>query len=294
MRIKASNNSNSGKGDNQEWTSVIRTTRPWFDISFKELWNYRDLLLLFVRRDFIAQYKQTILGPLWFFIQPLLMTAVFTVVFGRVARLPTDGLPQFVFYLSGTVCWGYFSECLTKTSNTFIEHANIFGKVKFPRLVVPISVCVSSIIKFSIQFGLFLGFVVYFSLKGAPIRLTLGALTLPLLILQMGVLGIACGIIVSSLTTKYHDLTVLVGFGVQLWMYVTPVVYPLTQVPEQYRTFFALNPMVAVVEGFRMSFLGTSSLELQHVVVSVIVTIVLFFAGLVLFSRVEKTFLDTV
>ncbi|MFC1884625.1 ABC transporter permease [Thermodesulfobacteriota bacterium] len=294
MRKKAINSSPEGHGDYGEWTKVIKAKRPWFNINIGEIWNYRDLVLLFVRRDFIAMYKQTILGPLWFFIQPLLTTIIFTIIFGRVAKLSTDGIPQFIFYLSGTVCWAYFAECLTKTSNTFVENANIFGKVNFPRLVLPISICLSNIIKFMIQFSIFLAFMIYFDLRGAPIDTGYAVFTLPLLVLQMGILGIACGTIISSLTTKYHDMTVLVSFGAQLWMYATPVVYPLSQVPEQYRGLYSLNPMVAVVESFRMAFLGTSAINASHIISGVTVTLILFVAGLVLFSRVEKTFLDTV
>ena len=294
MKTKGDTNLLKENGDHGEWTKVIRAKRAWFDINIRDLWFYRDLVMLFVRRDFIANYKQTVLGPLWFFIQPLLTTIVFTIIFGRVAKLSTDGIPQFIFYLSGTVCWAYFAECLTKTSNTFVENANIFGKVNFPRLVLPISICLSNILKFMIQFFIFLALLIYLDLRGAPIETGYGALAFPFLVMQMGVLGIACGTIISSLTTKYHDMTVLVGFGAQLWMYATPVVYPLSQIPEQYRDIYSLNPMVAVVESFRLAFLGTSAINVTHIIISITVTLILLVFGVVLFSRVEKTFLDTV
>jgi len=276
------------------WTTVIRPRHPWLHLDVGELWRYRDLIRLFVRRDFVAQYKQTVLGPLWFFLQPLFTSLVFTLVFGRIAKIPTDGVPDFLFYLSGTVCWGYFAGCLTETSDTFVKNAAIFGKVYFPRLVVPISLVLSNIFKFLIQFGLFLVFLIYYYQAGAAISPTPWVLALPLLLLQMALLGIGCGILVSSMTTKYRDLSLVVTFGVQLWMYATPVVYPLSQIPTQYRPFFVLNPMVAVVEGFRLAFLGVSSLTPEFVVASLVMTLALLFAGLTLFSRVEKTFMDTV
>lgn len=278
----------------ESWTTTIQPRHPWFNINLQELWQYRDLVMLFVRRDFVAQYKQTILGPLWFFLQPLFTTIVFTIVFGRIAKIPTDGIPPFIFYLSGTVCWAYFASCLTETSNTFIQNSNIFGKVYFPRLAVPLSIVISNVLKFAIQFGLFALVLTYVFAKGAPVRLTVWSLVLPILVLQMALIGLGSGILVSSLTTKYRDLTLLVAFGTQLWMYATPVVYPLTQIPEQWRNLYSLNPMAAVVESFRMAFLGTSVLEPKYVALSWLSTIVLLISGLVLFSRTEKNFMDTV
>ncbi len=283
-----------GVQEASRWTIIIRPRHPWFHFDVRELWSYQDLIKLFVWRDFVAQYKQTILGPLWFFLQPLFTTIVFTVVFGRIAKIPTDGIPDFLFYLSGTVCWGYFAACLTETSDTFVKNAGIFGKVYFPRLVVPISIGISNIFKFLIQFALFLVFLIYYYSKGAAITPNLWVMALPLLIMQMGLLGIGCGILVSSMTTKYRDLSLVVTFGVQLWMYATPVVYPLSQIPEKYRNLFALNPMMAVVEAFRSAFLGTGSLTPQYVAISWLMTLTLLGLGLVLFSRVEKTFMDTV
>jgi len=247
-----------------------------------------------VRRDFVAQYKQTILGPAWFFLQPLFTTIVFTVVFGRIAKIPTDGVPDFIFYMSGTVCWAYFSACLQQTSRTFVSNAGIFGKVYFPRLVVPTSVVISNILKFAIQFVLFLLFLAFFYYRGAPVAPNLGALLLPLYLLQMALLGLGCGILISAVTTKYRDLMLLVEFGAQLWMYATPVVWPLSQVPEKYRILLALNPMTSVIEGFRQGFLGRSALDPDLLLVGWATTLTLLLCGLVLFSRVEKTFMDTV
>jgi lipopolysaccharide transport system permease protein len=276
------------------WTTVIRPKHPWFSLDFKELWHYRDLIWLFVRRDLVAQYKQTILGPIWFFLQPLFTSVVFTVVFGRIAKIPTDGIPDFLFYLSGTVCWSYFAICLTETSDTFFRNAGIFGKVYFPRLVIPISIVISNLFKFLIQFLLFLCFLLYFCIKGAAIAPGPLVLALPLMLIQMALLGLGCGMIISSMTTKYRDLSLLVTFGVQLWMYATPVVYPMSQIPEHYRPLFALNPMAALTEGFRLAFLGAGSFDALYVAASLTVTAILLFCGLCLFSRVEKTFMDTV
>lgn len=276
------------------WTTIIRPRRPWFSLDLQELWQYRDLIWLFVRRDLVAQYKQTILGPIWFFLQPLFTTVVFTVVFGRIAKIPTDGIPDFLFYMSGTVCWGYFAVCLTETSDTFAKNAGIFGKVYFPRLVIPISIVISNLFKFLIQFSLFLCFLIYFCVKGAEIAPGPLVMALPLMLIQMALLGLGCGMIVSSMTTKYRDLSLLVTFGVQLWMYATPVVYPMSQIPENYRALFALNPMAALTELFRLAFLGAGSFNGAYLGTSLTVTAILFFCGLCLFSRVEKTFMDTV
>jgi len=276
------------------WDKVIRPRNGWLDIDPMEIWRYRDLIALFVWRDFVSIYKQTILGPLWYIIQPLLTTLVFTVIFGNVAKLPTDGLPPFLFYLSGVVCWRYFADCLNNTSNTFVGNAHLFGKVYFPRLTVPVSIVISSLIGFGIQFLLFLLFFVYFAVNFAAIQPQPAILLLPVLILQMAALGLGLGIIVSSLTTRYRDLTHLVGFGVQLWMFATPVVYPASSLPEKWRWVLAFNPMAPVIEVFRYAFLGTGSINLQHWFISLASTILLLIAGVVLFSRVEKTFMDTV
>jgi len=282
------------KNNDSYWTKIIQPRSGWFDLHLKELWRYRDLISLFVRRNFVAVYKQTILGPLWYLIQPIFSTLVFTVIFGNIARLPTDGVPPMLFYMSGIVTWNYFSGCLNQTSNTFVANAGIFGKVYFPRLTVPISVVTTNLLQFSIQFGLFLTFMVYFFSKGSSIHPNWWILFTPLLIVQMACLGLGVGIIVSSLTTKYRDLTHLVAFGVQLWMYATPVVYPLSLIPSKWQWLMALNPMTAIVETFRFAFLGAGSIRPYHISCSIIMTLFFLSSGIILFSRVEKTFMDTV
>lgn len=279
---------------NDNWTLILRPKSGWFDIHLGELWRYRDLIALFVRRDFVAFYKQTILGPLWYLIQPIFTTLVFTIIFGRIAKIPTDGVPPFLFYMAGTIAWAYFANCLTGTSNTFVTNAGIFGKVYFPRLTVPLAKVITDLIKFGIQLALFLGFLAYFRMSGTDVHFSGWMLYVPLLILQMALLGLGFGILISSLTTKYRDLTFLVTFGVQLWMYATPVVYPLSQVPERFRALYMLNPMASVVETFRMAFLGVGSIEPSHILLGWAVTLTVLFAGVVLFSRIEKTFMDTV
>ena len=283
-----------GYKDSEQWDLVIGSGRGWFDLKLKEIWLYRDLIFHFVRRDFVAFYKQTILGPLWYVIQPLLTTLVFTVIFGKVARISTDGVPPFIFYLSGTVAWGYFANCLKGTSDTFLKNSSIFGKVYFPRLTVPISTILINLLKFGIQFLFFLAFYLYFIAKGAPISPNLFILLLPVLVLQMGILGLGMGILISSMTTKYRDLKFLVGFGVQLWMYATPVVYPVSVVPEKYRFFYMLNPVASIVETFRHAFLGTGMVNGVDILISWGATILLFFSGIILFNRVDKIFVDTI
>jgi lipopolysaccharide transport system permease protein len=280
--------------DDSNWTMVIRSRKGWFDINVSEIWRYRDLIILFVRRDFVAYYKQTVLGPIWFLLQPLLSTIVFTVIFSRIANIPTDGLPPFLFYMAGIVPWTYFANCLTHTSSTFITNAGIFGKVYFPRIVVPISVVITNILTFAIQFGLFLVFLLYFYFQGASIHPNAWILLVPLLIIQMAALGLGTGILISSLTTRYRDLAFALGFGVQLWMYATPIVYPLSQIPVQWQWVFALNPMTAVIETFRYAFLGSGAIQPWVLGVSLSMTILILAIGIVLFSRVEKTFMDTI
>lgn len=279
---------------NQQWTTVIQPRGGWLDVNLKDLWRYRDLILLFVRRDFVANYKQTILGPLWFLIQPLLTTLVFTIIFGLVARIPTDGVPHALFYFSGIVMWNYFANCFIKTSDTFIANAAIFGKVYFPRLTVPLSVVITNMLTFAIQFSVFLMMFVYFYINGAQIKPNLWILLTPLMLLQMAALGLGVGIIVSSMTTRYRDLSFLVAFGVQLWMYATPVVYPMSQIPVKWHWVFSINPMVSIVETFRHAFLGTGVLNPVLMLTSFGMTVVLLIIGIVLFNRVDKTFMDTV
>lgn len=277
------------------WDLIITPQRGWLDLRLRELWHYRDLILLFVRRDFVAAYKQTILGPLWYLIQPLLTTLTFTLVFGKLASLPTDGLPQFLFYFSGTVVWGYFSACLTKTSETFVQNANLFGKVYFPRLAVPLSLLFSNLITFGIQFGLFLGFALFFAWRGAAIHPNLAWVALsPLLLALMAGLGLGFGVIISSLTTKYRDLRFLVQFGVQLLMYATPVIYPVSSIPSQWQWLIQANPLTAIVEAFRYAFLGAGTVNLQGILYSLAWTVAAVLTGTIFFNRVEQTFMDTV
>lgn len=281
-------------GQQVETVTVIRPRSGWFELNIAELWRYRDLIAMFVWRDFVAVYKQTILGPLWFFIQPLLTTVVFTIIFGKVAKLPTDGVPPFLFYLSGVVPWRYFADCLNNTSNTFANNAHIFGKVFFPRMVVPVSIVISNLISFGIQILLFLGYYLYYLQTSASIRPQVTLLLLPVLIVQMAVLGLGFGIIVSSMTTRYRDLSHLVGFGVQLWMYATPIVYPASSLPEQWRFILMLNPMAPVIETFRYSFLGAGTFDTTSWAASIILTAAVVVIGMISFCRVEKSFMDTI
>lgn len=276
------------------WTIEICSRKRWFDIDFADLWRYRNLILLFVRRDFVATYKQTILGPLWFLITPLFSTIVFTVIFGTIAQIPTDGLPPFLFYNSGIVAWTYFSSCMTKTSNTFIDNAGIFGKVYFPRMTVPIAAVITNLLTFGIQFILFLFFLIYYYYIGTPVHPNMWILVIPFLLVQMAVLGLGMGILISSMTTKYRDLTYFMGFGVQLWMYATPIVYPLSQIPDKWQWLSALNPMTGLVEMFRYAFLGSGTIHPWMLGLSAGMTLLILLVGILLFSHVEKTFMDTV
>jgi len=277
-----------------QWDMVLKSKTGWFDIDLVELWRYRDLIGMFVKRDFVTLYKQTILGPLWYIIQPLFTTLVFTIIFGRVAKIPTDNIPPFIFYMAGNVMWGYFAGTLNSTAGTFNTNAAIFGKVYFPRLTVPLATVIVNFLQFCIQLVLFLAFYVYFMLKGAPIQPTLWVAVLPVLLLQMALLSFGLGILLSSMTTKYKDLKFAMAFVVQLWMYATPIVYPLSQVPDKYLGIYILNPMVAIVESFRLAFFGTSAIQFNQIVLSWCVTLLLLVAGIIMFSRVEKTFMDTV
>ncbi|MBI4787116.1 MAG: ABC transporter permease [Chloroflexi bacterium] len=282
------------KTDDGEWTMVIRPQRSWFDLRLGELWQARDLVMLFVWRDFVSVYKQTILGPLWYLIQPLLTTITFTVIFGNIAKLPTDGLPQFLFYMSGTVIWSYFAECLNKTSTTFITNTHLFGKVYFPRLAVPVSILISNLVTFAIQLAFFLVFLVYFAVAGAGVQPNAGILLTPVLVVMMAGLGLGFGIIVSSLTTRYRDLRFLVTFGVQLLMYATPVIYPVSAIPEQYRWLILANPMTPIVESFRFAFLGAGTLDGGQLLYSFGFMLGVLLIGVLIFNRVEQTFMDTV
>lgn len=278
----------------QPFETVITPKKAWFDLNLKELWRYRDLILLFVRRTFVSQYKQTILGPAWAVIQPLLTTVIFTIIFGNIAGLAPGGVPTFLFYLSGSVAWGYFSGCLTATSNTFTANAAIMGKVYFPRLVMPVTTVISQLISFAIQFAFFLLFFAYYCITGAGVHPNGFVLLTPLLVLQMACLGLGFGVIVSALTTKYRDLAMLVSFGVQIWMYLTPVTYDICFIPERFLPPYMLNPVTPVITTFRYAFLGTGTFQLTYYLIGWAVTLAVLLLGVVLFNRVEKTFMDTV
>ena len=281
------------------WTAVIRPRRGWLDLHLGELLRYRDLILLLVKRDFTVMYKQTILGPAWAIIQPLLTTVIFTVVFGNIAALPTDSMPPFLFYMCGSVAWQYFSGCLNNTSITFVKNARLFGKVYFPRLCMPIATVMSQLINFVIQFALFLIFLAYYATRPDPVVHPDARLILltPLLLLQMAMLGLGFGIIVSALTTKYRDLAMLVGFGVHLWMYATPVTYPASMIMDKYphlMGLYMLNPMTPVIELFRAAYLGVPGFNFGYCWPSELLTLVVLVQGVLIFSRTEKTFMDTV
>lgn len=278
----------------QATTTVIRPVSGWFDLNLRAIWRYRDLVYLMVRRDFVAQYAQTILGPLWFVVQPVLTTIMFSLVFGRVARLPTDGIPPTLFYMSGVVAWSYFSTCVTRTSSTFSSNAHIFGKVWFPRLVVPISVVTSALFALAIQLVLLAAMIGWNLASGGVLRSGSMLWLLPLLVAQMGLLGLGCGIVISSLTTRYRDLANLVTFGVQLWMYATPVVYPASRIPEKWSWLMLANPMAPIVEAFRLAVFGVGTVTATQVLTSAGVTAGILAGGVLLFSRVEKSFMDSV
>ena len=276
---------------------IISPQKNLFDVNLKEIWRYRDLILLFVKRDFVAVYKQTVLGPLWFVIQPIFTTLIFTVIFGQLASIPTDGLPKVLFYMCGIATWNYFSECFTKTSNTFVSNANIFGKVYFPRLVLPISIVISCLFKFFIQFSLFLLFLIYYIYMGANITPNVYILVFPLVTFIMAGLALGLGIIISSLTTKYRDFQFLIVFGVQLLMYATPIVYPLSLAKEKLGNYYwvaKLNPMSSIVEATKHAFLGQGEFSFTHLFYSFSVMLILLFVGVLVFNKVEKNFMDTV
>ena len=287
----------------EKWDIVIKPKDKLFSVDFKELWAYRDLCSLFVKRDIITQYKQTILGPVWFVIQPALTVIMYMIVFGGIAGIPTDGVPRPLFYLAGTCMWNYFSECLTKTSNTFVNNSNIFGKVYFPRLVMPISSTISNLLRFGIQFGFFLiVYLVYFFVDPTcTAHFTLYALLFPLLVLMLAGLSLGFGTIISSMTTKYRDLQVLFSFIVQLWMYATPIVYPLSKTGSMrfmgipVHTFMCLNPVTPIIETFKYGFLGCGEfVGWRWVVYSFVFMCLLLGLGIVVFNKVQKSFMDTV
>jgi len=280
---------------NQEWDLILEPKAAFFDLQLKEVWKYRYLLVLFVKRDFASQYKQTILGPLWHLIQPIFTTLVFLLVFGKIANIPTDGIEPILFFMSGITIWNYFSACLTATSNTFVANAAIFGKVYFPRLVIPLSTVLSNIIKFGIQFLLLLSVMAWFGIKNHHFSFGASWLLIPLLVLMMAGLGLGLGIIISSLTTKYRDLTLLIVFAVQLLMYATPIAYPLSFIKgKSYAHWIIWNPLTPIIEAFRYALFHTGAADAMGLLYSGAVIVVLLFIGLLIFSKVEKTFMDTV
>ena len=285
--------------DNQQWTTVISSKKRFFSFDYKEILQYRDLIMLLVKRHFTLSYKQTILGPMWLIIKPVCAAIMYTIVFTNIAHISTDGAPALLFYMLGNAIWTYFSSCLGSNASTFTDNAGIFGKVYFPRLCIPISNVLVNIINFAIQLVLVVIVAIFYVLGGTKIMPGKMLILVSVLIIQIGMLGMGCGIIVSSLTTKYRDLSVLVGFGMQLWMYGTPVVYPISQIPKNLRNFMLINPMAPVMEIFRGALLGTKSdiseeLLMSSLIISFIVTLIIFIFGTLLFNRVEKTFMDTV
>jgi homopolymeric O-antigen transport system permease protein len=280
-----------------DYELVIRPTRGWPKLNLGDVWRYRDLLLLLVHRDFVAKYKQTVLGPAWFIIQPLLITVVFTVIFGKVAQIPTDGLPPMLFYLAGLLGWGYFAQTFQTTSGTLMNNAYLFGKVYFPRLVVPLSVAISNLLAFLLQLGTFMCFWLYYKFltpSGASFGFSGAIACLPLVMLQIAALSLGVGLWLSALTAKYRDFLLLSGFVIQIWMYATPVIYPLSQITEGWRWLAALNPMTMPVETMKYLLLGRGIVTPTWLAISVLLTVLVLVSGVVVFNKVEKTFIDIV
>ncbi len=280
--------------DLSQWDTVIVPDRGWLDLRLREVWEYRDLIYLLFRRDLTATYKQTVLGPLWFIAQPLMTSLVFWVVFGRIGKIVTAGVPQFLFFMSGIILWNFFSTCLTKTVTTFSDNAAVFGKVYFPRLTVPLGVVMTNLLTFGVQFLLFLGFFGVAWYFGVPVHPNWRLIILPLLLLQIAMLAIGCGCLVAALTVRFRDLVAVVTFGVQLWMYASCIVFPLSAIGPQTRIFFILNPMVPIIESFRYAFIGFGHIERWELALSMGITAVIFVLGVLLFTRVERTQADSV
>lgn len=286
---------NNNQHSQQSWTEVITPSRSLFDIRLKEVWQYRDLVMIFVKRDFVGTYKQTLLGPLWFFISPFITVLMYTFVFNTIAGISTDGIPPAIFYMTGTILWNYFNQCFISSSGTFINNAGIFGKVYFPRLVSPISTTLSNLVKFFIQLGVLITLIIYYTyFKGFSIHINIYILLFPLLVVLMGGLALGIGIITSALTTKYRDLQIFINYGVAMLMYVTPVIYPISQVPAQFKNYIMLNPLAPVIETFRYSVFGLGTFSWQGLGYSTAFMFVVLFIGIVIFNQVEKTFMDTV
>ncbi len=280
--------------DNSKWDIVITPYRKWYELNLKEVFRYKDLIGLFVKRSFNAEYKQTILGPMWFILNPLITSFISTLIFGNIAEISSDGVPYFLFYLVGYTLWNFFATCVTTTSTTFTTNANIMGKVYFPRLTMPIASALYAAINMVIVFIMSVVSIVVYKVRGYEVHTGATALLIPVLMLQTAILGLGVGIIISSLTTKYRDLVILVSFGLSLWMYITPVVYPISEVRGTLHILIMINPMSAIVQNFRYALLGVGKMEVAYWVLSMVMTVILFFAGVMLFNRVEKTFMDTV
>jgi lipopolysaccharide transport system permease protein len=278
----------------KEWDLTIEPQTSLFELNLKDVWRYRDLLWMFVKRDFVSFYKQTILGPLWFFIQPLFTTIIYTFIFGGLANLSTDGLPQPLFYMAGITAWNYFADCITKTSTVFKDNANIFGKVYFPRLIMPLSIVASNLVRFGVQMLLLFMMMGYYAGHNAAFTITPAIFLFPVLVILMALLGLGLGLIITALTTKYRDLAFLVTFGIQLLMYTTTVIYPLSSAPEKYKTLISLNPMTGIIEAFRYAFLGQGQISLNTLGYSTLFTILVMVLGILIFNKTEKTFVDTV
>ena len=279
----------------ENWDYELSAKHNLLKLDLKSIWTYRDLILLFVRRDFVAIYKQTILGPAWYIIQPLMTVIMFTIVFSRIAKVPTAGIPPVLFYTSGVVCWNFFAGCLKNTANTFVTNSNIFGKVYFPRLVLPIATTMSSMISFLIQFALlFIIWLYYIMFEGYSINLGWNALLIPVLLFMLALLGLSCGIIISSFTVKYKDFLFLLGFGIQLLMYANPVVYSVSILPEKIYKISMLNPLAPIIETFRYILFGSGVWDAKYLLISAGSCVVLFLIGVILFNKVEKTFMDSI
>jgi len=282
------------KKSSEQWDLIIKSERSFFQLNIISLFKYRDLIYMFVKRDFVVFYKQTILGPIWYLIQPLVNTIIFTIIFGKVAQISTDGTPPFIFYMAGTVIWSYFASCLNFTSNTFVSNSGLFGKVYFPRLIIPVSHIIITFLQFIIQFTFFILFLIYFIFNGSDININITVVFLPILLLQLALLSIGIGTFISSITAKYRDLTFAMPFIIQIWMFATPIVYPLSIIPDKYKFIASLNPMTSIVEIFRYMFLGQGSVNLLIIITSVLVTLIFLFLGLLFFNKIEKNFMDTV
>ena len=285
------------KNNTGQYEMIIQPSKGWFNLDFSGLWHYRDLLFLLVHRDFVSKYKQTILGPTWFILQPLLTTVIFTIVFGKVAKIPTDGVPHVLFYLCSLLSWNYFSKSLNMTSNSLITNASLFNKVYFPRVVIPLSSILTNLIAFALQFTIFLGFYAYykfFTVAAGNIAPNGYLWMIPLLIILTATTSLGVGLWISALTAKYRDLTHLNEFIIQVWMYMTPIIYPLSVVPDQWKWVVALNPMTAIVEMFRYAFFTTDHLYIEYLLISAGMSLFILISGFILFKKVERTFVDTI